>query len=79
MTFEERLDRIGDKLVFVATLQHTNEEHIGRLIEKTDLLADQNAILTTRTVQAMDAIRRLARIADNHEDRLEDLEDGQPS
>jgi hypothetical protein len=41
-------------------------------------IANEKAIatLTERTIQAMDAISRLARIADAPEDRISDLEDG---
>ena len=82
MTLDERLE-------YIATLQKTHDEQIGRLVEQTDrteamvmALAAQSdrtdkqiAVLTERTIQAMDAINRLARIADNHEDRIGDLED----
>ena len=42
-----------------------------------DVLAQRMDLLTQRTVQAMDAINRLARIADSHEQRLDDLENQQ--
>ena len=38
-------------------------------------LKDKLDILTERTIQAMDAISRLAGIAANHDRRIEDLED----
>jgi hypothetical protein len=65
MTIDERLE-------FIATLQHTHDEQIGKLIE-------QNAILAERTIQTMDAIGPLARIAEIHEHRIEGLENGRPS
>lgn len=82
MTLDERLE-------YIATLQHAHSEQIGRLVEqsdetrsmiralaaRTDQLTEHMDKLTERTIQAMDAINRLARIADNHEDRIGDLED----
>ena len=65
MTIDERLE-------FIATLQQTHDEQIGKLIERQD-------VLTERTIQAMDAINRLARIVENHEERIEDLENGRSS
>jgi hypothetical protein len=65
MTIDERLE-------YITTLQQTHDEQIGKLVE-------QNAILTERTIQAMDAIGRLARIAEIHEHRIEDLEGRRPS
>ncbi len=84
MTLDERLE-------YIATLQQTHDEQIGRLVEqsdetrsmiralaaKTDRLTEHMDKLTERTIQAMDAINRLARIADNHEGRIGDLEDRQ--
>ena len=88
MTIDERLE-------YIATLQKTHDEQIGKLFEKAqqteemvgslgkhvdrigdhvDRIADQMEVLTARTIQAMDAINRLARIADNHETRIEGLE-----
>ena len=120
MTLDERLE-------YIATLQQTHDEQIGRLFEKAaeteeifrslgiktderiaalagrvdaiaehadgaarrvdalgrhvDALAGHMGtltgkmdVLTERTIQAMAAINRLARIADNHEDRIGDLE-----
>ncbi len=75
MTLDERLE-------YIATLQQTHDEQIGKLVEQSEetrsmirALAAQSNKLTERTIQAMDAINRLARIADNHEDRIGDLED----
>jgi hypothetical protein len=89
MTLDERLE-------YIATLQQTHDEQIGRLVEQSDetrsmvrslaaqadrtdrqigVLTERMDKLTERTIQAMDAINRLARIADNHEDRISDLED----
>ena len=72
MTIDERLDRLTGDLEFVATLQRTNEEHIGKLIQQGD-------VLTQRTIQTMDAISRLTRIVGSHEQRIEDMEDRRPS
>ena len=72
MTIDERLE-------FVATLQHTNEEHIGKLIEQGDLATERMDLLTERTTQAMDAINRLARIADYRDHGIADLENRSPS
>ena len=86
MTIDERLE-------YIATLQQTHDEQIGRLFEKADrteemvrtfaaqtneqigALTTRMNTLTERTIQAMDAINRLARIADNHEDRIGGLEE----
>lgn len=95
MTIDERLE-------YIATLQQTHDEQIGRLVEQADRtergleelrvvvkeMAGKMTVLTEgaetlqvtmgvladRTIQAMDAINRLARIADNHETRIENLE-----
>jgi hypothetical protein len=75
MTLDERLE-------YIATLQQTHDEQIGKLVEQADrnekLLAEHIAasskrmdVLTERTIQAMDAINRLARIAGSHEDRID--------
>ena len=41
---------------------------------RMDTLAQRMNVLTERTIQAMDAINRLGRIAANHEDRIDGLE-----
>jgi hypothetical protein len=81
MTPGDDLDRIKQTLDYVATLQRSHDEQIGKLVEKTDRLAEHSAlhekrmaVLTERTIRAMDAIARLARIADIHENRIDDLE-----
>ncbi len=60
--FEERLGAVAQTLVIVAGMQLANEKAI--------------ATLTERTIQAMEAIGRLANIAAIHE-RLDRLEDNQ--
>jgi hypothetical protein len=62
MTTDERIDAIAMHLEVVAGMQIANEKAIA---------ANEKAIatLTERTIQAMDAITRLARIADAHERR----------
>ena len=77
MTVEERLDRLTATVEFVATLQRTNGEHIGQLIEQNTSVSGKMDILTQPTLQAMVAITRLARIADSHEQRLDDPESRQ--
>ena len=72
MTIDERLD-------FIATLQRTHDEQIGKLVEQNALVSERMEVLTERTIQAMDAINRLAGIAESHERRIEDLEDRRPS
>lgn len=93
MTIDERLERLTHTVEFVATLQRTNEEHIGRLIEQGDLsdkridalavsmkeLTGRMDLLTERTIQAMDAINRPGRIAESHEQRIENIENQFPS
>jgi DNA-binding ferritin-like protein len=74
MTPGDDLDRIKQTLDYVAVLQRSHDEQIGKLVEKTDRLAERMAVLTERTIQAMDAIARLARIADIHENRIDFLE-----
>jgi hypothetical protein len=63
MTTDERIDAIAMHLEIVAGMQVDNEKAIA---------ANTKAIatLTERTIQAMDAITRLANIADAHEERL---------
>jgi K+/H+ antiporter YhaU regulatory subunit KhtT len=60
MTIDERLE-------YIATLQQAHDDQIGKLIEqgelsarRIDALAQQMAVLAERTIQAMDAINRLA-------------------
>lgn len=72
MTIDERLE-------FIATLQQTHDEQIGKLIEQSDRQSARLDVLTERTIQAMDAINRLARIAESHDQRIEDLEDRRSS
>jgi len=67
MTTDERIDAIAMHLEIVAGMQVENEKAIA---------ANEKAIaiLTERTIQAMDAINRLANIAGSHEDRISHLE-----
>ena len=92
MTPGDDLDRIKQTLDYVAMLQRSHDEQIGKLVETTDKLVEQSDrtekmlaehiaastkrmdVLTERTIQAMDAINRLARIAGSHEDRIDALE-----
>lgn len=69
MTTDERIDAIAVQLEVVAGMQSANARAIA---------ANEKAIaiLTERTIQAMDAISRLAPITDAHEDRISELEDG---
>jgi len=62
-----------ERLEYIATLQQVHDEQIRKPGEKTELLVEQSAlhenrlaVLTERTIQAMEAITRLARIADIH-------------
>ena len=84
MTIDERLE-------YISTLQQSHDEQIGRLDEqigklfegmqalkeRMDASVGRMDVLTERTIQAMDAINRLARIADIHENRISGLEDQQ--
>lgn len=65
MTTDDRIDAIAMHLEIVAGMQIENEKAI--------------ATLTERTIQAMDAIGRLARIGEPHEHRISELEDGTSS
>lgn len=65
MTTDDRIDAIAMHLEIVAGMQIENEKAI--------------ATLTERTIQAMDAIGRLARISEPHEHRISELEDGTSS
>jgi hypothetical protein len=90
MDFEARLDRLTERhealaqtVEITVAMQQTNEKQIAalvatvdRLAGKMDVLTGKVDILTERTIQAMDAITRLGRIAEAHESRLSDLEDG---
>lgn len=66
MTPEEHLNQIQQKLDYVAMLQRSHDEQLGRLVEQGDhnekaiaSLAKTMDILAERTIQAMDAINRL--------------------
>jgi hypothetical protein len=83
MTPEQRWDKIEQTLDYVATLQRSHDEQIGKLVEQGDRnerligkLTERMDVLTERTIQAMDAINRLANIAVSHEDRIDKLENG---
>jgi hypothetical protein len=72
---------LDEQLQYIATLQRSHDEQIGKLVEQTSQLAEQASrsekrldVLTERTIQAMEAINRLARIAGAHEDRIGNLE-----
>ena len=80
MTSEQRWDRIGQTLDYVATLQRSHDEQIGKLVEQGDrnerligALTVRMDVLTDRTIRAMDAINRLANIAATHEDRIDNI------
>lgn len=80
---------IDEQLAYIRTLQQSHDEQIGKLVDHMDALTERmdaltermdagNArmdVLTERTIQAMEAINRLARIADIHEDRISGLEE----
>jgi len=88
MTPEQRWDKIDQTLDYVATLQRSHDEQITRLVEQNDrnegliggltermgVLTDRMGVLTERTIQAMDAINRLANIAVSRENRIDRLE-----
>jgi hypothetical protein len=57
---DERIDAIAMHLEIVAGTQQANEKAIG--------------VLNQRTIEAMEAIGRLANIAAAHEERIDDLE-----
>jgi len=75
---------IDERLQMLVAVQASHDDQIGRLVEEGGRLDqrikaqdERMAVLTERTIQAMDAINRLANIAQSHEDRLGDLEDNQ--
>jgi len=68
-----------ERLLYLLTLQQSHDDQIAKLVEQGNLNTEHIAALTKRTMQAMDSINRLAHIAENHENRLEDLEGPHPS
>ena len=61
---------IDERLEFLLTLQQSHDDQIVKLVEQGALnsaaigaLAGRMDVLTERTIQAMDAINRLAHIA----------------
>lgn len=72
---EQRWEWIDQTLKYVATLQRSHDELIGKLVEQGDRNERLIGTLAERTIQAMDAINRLANIAVSHEDRIDKLED----
>jgi hypothetical protein len=84
---------IDERLLYLTTLQQSHYDEIAKLVEqgnlntvhiaaltqRMDASANLMDVLTERTIQAMDAINRLGRIADNHENRIDGLEDQRPS
>lgn len=83
MTHEERFERIDQRLEaitmnleIVAGMQLTNEKAIEANMRAIESNGMAIATLTEHTIQAMDAINRLANIAEAHQQRIEDLEHG---
>ena len=77
---------IDERLEYILTLQQSHDEHISKIIEQSALNSAANALnsaaiktLTERTIQAMDAVSRLAHIADIHDQRIDDLEGQSPA
>ena len=81
MTIDERLaalterhEAIAQSVELLLASQRETDEKIRHLA----IIAGENEVrvgeLARRSAQMMDAINRLARIADNHEDRIERLE-----
>ena len=82
---------IDERLAMLVAVQASHDDQIGRLVEegarldrrmdgltaKMENLTSKVDVLAERTIQAMDAINRLANIAGSHEDRISDLEDKQ--
>jgi hypothetical protein len=60
MTPEARFDRIDRTLEYVLTLQSSRDEQIAKLVEQSARHETRMELLTERTIQAMDAINRLA-------------------
>jgi hypothetical protein len=74
MISEEDIARIWRTLDFVAMQQRSHDDQIGKLVEQSDQHSKKMDVLTDRTIQAMDAINQLARIAASHEIRIDTLE-----
>ena len=77
---------IDERLEYILTLQQSHDEHISKIIEQSALNSAAIALnsaaiktLTKRTIQAMDAVSRLAHIADIHDQRIDDLEGQSPA
>ena len=84
---------IDERLEYILTLQQSHDEHISKIIEQSALNSAAIALntaaialntatiktLTERTIQAMDAVSRLAHIADIHDQRIDDLEGQSPA
>ena len=77
---------INERLEYILTLQQSHDEHISKIIEQSALNSAAIALntaaiktLTERTIQAMDAVSRLAHIADIHDQRIDDLEGQSPA
>ena len=73
MTIDERFEENARTAQFL-TLQKSHDDQIAALIERDVALSAKMDILTDRTMQAMDSINRLGRIAASHGERLDDLE-----
>lgn len=70
MTTDERIDAIAMHLEIVAGMQVENEKAIAANENAIAKLTAKVDTLTDRTIQAMDAINRLANIAGSHEERI---------
>jgi hypothetical protein len=74
MTTDERIDAIAMHLEIVAGMQIENEKAIAANESAIARLTAKVDTLTERTIQAMDAITRMANIVGAHEERLSGLE-----
>jgi len=81
----ERTDALAQSVELLTSLHVDNERRMAEYMAQTsatmdklaatvDVLGKRVDVLTERTIQAMDAINRLAVIVAAHDQRLDDLE-----
>ena len=85
---------IDERLIYLLSLQSARLERLTKMVEEGRLALTESTaasaqttgasarlmdVLTERTIQTMDAVNRLMRLAESHGHRIEGFEDQHPS
>jgi hypothetical protein len=78
MTIDERLQALTESVELLTSLHRDLERETTEKIRSLAVIAEHNEVraaqMDKRAAQMMEAITRLARVAENHERRINDLE-----